>query len=37
MQPAPQPRTPDLLTLLRSELLNRCPQPKAKPQGETTP
>ncbi|PTX00705.1 hypothetical protein C8N33_10947 [Pararhodobacter aggregans] len=31
----PDPK--DLLTLLRGELIARCPKPKAKPQGETTP
>jgi|GEM_PF-5013355 len=32
-RPAP---APDLLTLLRSELIDRCTQPKAQPRGETT-
>lgn len=36
MPDAPAPRPLDLLTLLRSELLDRCHQPKANPKGEKT-
>ncbi len=36
MQPSSANRPLDLLTLLRSELLDRCHQPKANPKGEKT-